>query len=130
MFGRLFNDFFTFDESQKFGSPTYTPPMDIVEKQDSYLVIVEVPGTSKDNLKVTFHGNVLNVEGYRPRLPEEEQTDKFHHSEIYFGPFKRSIEFPQGTVSLQGIDSYYQQGFLYISIPKKVVRKIEIKVED
>lgn len=126
-------DFFDLGSQKRFASTYYRPPMDVFETQEKYIVTVEIPGISKENIKLILEGNLLRLEGFRPRNPlcDEECIDiTFVHSEIHYGYFKRKVEFPHGVIDRDGIKSRYSNGFLIIEIPKKRPKEIEIQLED
>ena len=127
-----FEEFFGGGTSKRFASTYYRPPMDVIETDDRYVVTMEIPGLSKDNIKIVLEGNLLRIEGYRPRNPlcDEEKNATFVHSEIHYGHFQRKVEFPHGTIDRESIKSKYSNGFLIIDVPKKKPKEIEIELED
>lgn len=136
MFGNPFEEFEEFFDTgsqKRFASTFYRPPMDVIETKNKYIITVEIPGLSKDNIRLTLEGNILKIEGFRPRNPiegEESSNVSFVHSEIHYGHFQRRIEFPHGIIDRDEVKSRYTNGFLIIEIPKKKPKEIEIKLED
>ena len=128
-----FEEFFDTASQKMFASTFYRPPMDIIETKEKYVITVEIPGLAKENIKLVLEGNILKIEGFRPRDPvcDEENTNaSFVHSEIHYGHFKRRVEFPNGIIDADAIQSRYTNGFLIIEIPKKQPKEIEIQLED
>ncbi len=128
-----FEEFFNTSSQKRFASTYYRPPMDVVETDEKYVVTVEIPGLSKENIRLILEGNLLKIEGFRPRSPvcdEENVNVSFVHSEIHYGHFQRKVEFPHGIIDRDGIKSRYSNGFLVIEIPKKKPKEIEIKLEE
>jgi len=71
----------------------FFPPSDVVEKEDSYVIAIDLPGVKKEDVTMDLHQNKLTVAGTRkPRyLPEqkpaeekkeEKETDKMEEEEI------------------------------------------------
>ena len=69
----------------------FFPPSDVVEKQDSYVIAIDLPGVKKEDVTMDLHQNKLSVSGSRkPRyLPEEkpqeekkDEGDKMEDDEI------------------------------------------------
>lgn len=127
-----FEEFLGGGAAKRFASTYYRPPMDVIETQERYVITIEIPGLSKENIRIVLEGNLLRIDGYRPRNPlcDEEESTTFVHSEIHYGHFQRKLEFPHGVIDREGIKSKYVNGFLIIEVPKKKPREIEIKLED
>ena len=55
----------------------FFPPSDVVEKQDSYVIAIDLPGVKKEDVTMDLHQNKLSVSGSRkPRyLPEEKPQE-------------------------------------------------------
>ena len=62
---RMFENFLqggTTDDST-YGPTIWTPAVDILEREDEYLVKVELPGVNKDDVKITLESNILTIRG-------------------------------------------------------------------
>ena len=86
-----------FDESLARGrpddpkpSPTWTPTADVYEAPDSYVVQVELPGLSEEDIDIRVKENRLVVKGVR-RLAASTRPDSFHRMERSYGPFELSL---------------------------------------
>jgi HSP20 family protein len=102
----------------------WRPPTDILEKEDAYLVVVEVAGMRGSEFSVTCDGQVLAVRGVRP---EGEQVKAYHQMEITYGEFVTELELP-APVNTEAIKATYADGFLRIVLPK--ARSTSIPIED
>lgn len=106
------------------------PRCDINENDKAYLLKMEVPGLSKDQIKIDLHDNYLTVSGERREEKTEKSKDeRTHRSEIQYGSFLRSFTFPVG-VDGEKTEARYENGVLNLTIPKKAVagaRQIPIK---
>lgn len=111
----------------KTNKETFSPLCDFEETDANYLLKIDVPGISKDNIKVEVLNNQLVVSGER----KEEMTKetKFRHvEEIYHGRFQRVFSIPTNA-TLDKIEASYNEGVLRIILPKTtVVKSREIKV--
>ncbi|MCB0282152.1 MAG: Hsp20/alpha crystallin family protein [Calditrichae bacterium] len=106
------------------------PTMDIEETDSEFIVTAEVPGMKKEDIKITFENNYLNVSGEK-KAKKDHKSDNFHQVERRYGKFSRSVGIPSG-VMLDKISAEYEQGILHIHIPKAEEakpRQIEIKVK-
>ena len=56
----------------------FFPPSDVVEKDDSYLIAIDLPGVKKEDITMDLHQNKLSVSGTRkPKyLPDETPKDE------------------------------------------------------
>jgi HSP20 family protein len=104
------------------GGRFWTPPVDIYETEDNLLVKCEISGVKAEDLQVSLSpgDRVLTIGGMRMELPDERVgRQRCHQLEIYFGPFERSIQLPQGVpVDREGLSAIYKDGFLVVMLPK------------
>ena len=68
----------------------WTPAVDVYETGDSILVVVELPGTSPEDIEVAMHGDVLLVSGIRRNFSPPDGRI-CHHMEMHRGRFFREI---------------------------------------
>jgi len=104
------------------------PAVDIAETKDDFVVKVEVPGMSKDDLKIKMQENVLTVQGEK-KQESESKDQNYHRIERSFGSFCRSFRLPS-MVKADKIEANYKDGILSIKLPKAEEAKskeIEIK---
>jgi len=94
---------------------TWSPPVDVRETEESYVVTVELPGLSKDDVAITLDGNVLKLAGER-RL-ERDAKEELHRIERSYGSFTRAFSMPS-QVSSENIAAEFQSGLLTIMVPK------------
>jgi HSP20 family protein len=65
----------------------------------------DLPGVSKDQIKIDLHENTLTVSGERKTERKEGDAEsKKHVSEVYYGSFMRSFTFPQ-TVDPERVEA-------------------------
>jgi HSP20 family protein len=107
----------------------WTPAVDIREQNDAYLVEVELPGLSKDDVKITMENNILTIQGEKKQEKEEKRGD-YHRTERVYGSFQRSFTLPS-SVKNDKIEAQYKNGILTVTLPKVEEAKpkaIEVKV--
>jgi HSP20 family protein len=103
--------------------------VDIREQNDAYLVEVELPGLSKDDVKITMENNILTVQGEK-KQEKEEKRGNYHRTERVYGSFQRSFTLPS-SVKNEKIEAQYKNGILTVTLPKVEEAKpkaIEVKV--
>lgn len=119
MFGSAFNRFRRSDDLGKlFGDPLFSPAINIEDKEDHYLVTVDLPGTEDSRVDVKIDGQTLIVSGSVQSESRQEEKGKMLREERRSGKFERSLTLP-GPVQADQIKSRNKKGVLYIEIPKK-----------
>jgi HSP20 family protein len=120
----------TWRNSQRYaaatGSPEWAPAVDISERDDAYLVTVELSGVKPGDVEMTFEDSLLTIQGERHSLNAD--GEKVHRAERRYGPFRRSITLPS-HVDANKIEASAQDGVLQVRVPKaKDVRAKRIEV--
>ena len=123
-FDRLFDGFMT----RGLAEAAFTPAIDIDEGADDFTVLVDLPGVSQKDVKVSLMGDTLTIRGERKR-GEVHKDRNAHRIERTYGAFERIFTF--GTpVKNEGIHARYRDGVLEVVVPKAEeakVREIEIQ---
>jgi len=113
------------------GSGSYwTPEMDAWETEQAFVVQLDLPGVTRDQVDVTFDRNTLTIRGTRlATIPQAEQGElRVFFAERAPGAFIRTLRFPQ-YVEASRIDASFTNGVLTVTVPKAEAakpRKIEI----
>lgn len=109
---------------------TWTPAIDVYEDENAYLIKLELPEVSREDVKVNFHDNTLSVSGER-RFENEDKRESYHRVERNYGQFYRSFTLPP-NVNVEAINAQFKDGMLRLTIPKKEEAKpkqIQINVQ-
>ena len=104
-------------------SYAWSPPTDVYETEASYVVRIEVAGMRQSDFSIDVEDNFLVISGVRSEAPERRT---YHQMEIRFGEFSSAIEIPTGA-DVSKAEADYEDGFLYVIIPKLTPTKINIK---
>jgi HSP20 family protein len=96
----------------------FTPPVDVHETEEEYLVKIDLPGVKSADVNVEVNDNVLSISG--SRVADETGTAQL--VERPFGTFTRTLTLPQGVDS-DSIEAGYHDGVLELRIPKPAERK-------
>ena len=101
--------------TKEFQNKSTYPVYDIFYDQEILLIIIEIPGVEKENIKLDFFNNILTIKGKKNKL-----TDKhLYQGEIYYGTFERNIQLPISITSKQNVKIDTKNGLLIISIDVK-----------
>lgn len=121
---RMLHTFFPHEHRVR--SRVWRPPTDVYETDDAIIVKIEVAGMTPDDFHISFEDRVLTVSGSR------EDCDaklSYHCLEVPYGEFRVEV-FLAGTFELDRIEARYENGFLYISLPKsKQELRVPIRVQ-
>ena len=91
---------------------------DIEEKDDKFLVAVEMPGIKKENIKVSLNEGTLKVSYKQDEAKEENNNKHFIKKERFVSEGERS--FYLGDVDNTKVDASLENGVLNIVVPKAV----------
>jgi len=94
----------------------WTPRADVVEYEDRFEILLDLPGIPRKELTIAFEGETLEVSGERSSEGKPEGC-AYYRCERATGPFSREFRFPS-LVSASGISATLQQGVLKVSVPK------------
>lgn len=107
----------------------WSPAVDIKETDKEYLVRAELPGLSREDVKVTLENSLLTIEGER-RQEKEEKDERVHRVERFYGSFCRSFTLPEDA-NATAIRAESKDGILTVHVPKLAIEKakaVQIKV--
>lgn len=102
-------------------SSIWSPPTDVYETEENYVIKVEVAGMRDEDFDVAFENNILMIGGYRSDLNERRA---YHQMEIRYGKFEIAVEIPV-VVDMEKATAEYKDGFLMIMLPKTDVKQAE-----
>lgn len=120
---QFFNDF----DKALTNKNDFAPAVDIVEEKEDYVLRAELPGVSKENIKIEVKENRLTLSG-KKESAWADKSGEYRYVESSYGSFARTFELPR-NVSGEAIKAEYQNGVLSLRIPKAkeaLSRTIEI----
>ena len=107
---------------------SWAPQVDILETEDGFRVVADVPGVKPEDIEISLHKGVLTVKGNRDTVTKDS-NETFSRRERIRGSFVRQFNLPESaneeTVSAKSVN-----GVLEITIPKAERKSpISISVE-
>jgi HSP20 family protein len=129
-FDRLFDDFLSTGETSSTAKreSDWLPACDIQEAEGHFLVSLEVPGISKDQIKLEVVDHRLRVTGERKADTKMEKDGRWY-SERSYGRFERSFALPE-NVDAERLEARFDNGILQVFIPKaELAKPREIKIQ-
>jgi HSP20 family protein len=111
------------------GVATLTPKVNTREGEFAYHIDVDMPGISKEDIRIDIKENVLTISGERRHKEEVKEAD-YYRMESRFGTFSRSFTLPD-NIDTENIEASADNGVLEVVIPKlenqEVVKSIAVK---
>jgi HSP20 family protein len=104
----------------------WTPPVDIEETDDAYVIEAELPGVKETDVSIEHAGNEISVTG---ELKERERKGVVRRQTRRTGRFEYRVRLPE-QVDPDKIDAKPEGGVLTVRVPKSQRaqrRRIEVK---
>lgn len=110
----------------------WAPPLDVIEREDRYVIRAEVPGLEAKDIEVSVTGSTLTLRGHKASERREDDDGSVVRAERRFGSFLRTIELP-AAVETEGVTASCKKGILEIVLTKKEdarAKAIRVEVQD
>ena len=117
----LFDDFFEDDFFPR--KERNLMKTDIREKDDKYLVDVDLPGFEKENINLSLENGYLNIHAKVEKNEENGKKEKYFRRERFFGECSRSFYVGE-DIKEEDIHAEFKNGILKLEIPKKDQKKL------
>lgn len=129
---RLVNSVFSNDNARETSlyRGTWNPAVDISEDDNNFYLHVDLPGLTREDVKVKYDEGTLAITGER-KSGSEEKNINYHRVERVSGKFERSFRITSRVLP-EKIAADFQNGVLSITLPKAEEvkpREIEVKVK-
>ena len=108
------------------GPSGWTPPVDVFETHDRFVVMVELPGLTQDDVQLQHHEGRLTISGVRRE--RDSPCEQFHRIERGHGSFSRTFQLPV-PIDAERITADLRDGVLTVTCPKaddRSARRIHI----
>ena len=99
-------------------TPSWEPPVNVVETDESLWVISALPGVLAERMEVRLEGRELIIAGERP-LPQCCEDGELKIWEIPLGRFERRVSLVGGEKTLSVGKTSLQDGLLIIELRKR-----------
>jgi HSP20 family protein len=107
----------------------WAPDVEILERPDQLVVRADLPGLTKDDVKVNVTDDMLTFEGER-KEEKETKREGYYRSERTYGAFYRSIPLPEG-VKTEKVEATFKNGVLEVTLPwmkeAKKAKMVDVK---
>jgi HSP20 family protein len=107
----------------------WMPQVEVLKSNGELKVKADLPGLTKDDVKVELTETALTISGER-KEEKEEKREGFYRSEMNYGRFFRQIPLPEGATTDKA-NATFRNGVLEVTVPvtkaASHTRKLEIK---
>ena len=115
LLGDLFDDtFFNKSESKLMRT-------DIKERENDYVIDIDLPGYDKENIKVKVNDGYLTIEA-KTKGSDYEKDGKYVRKERYFGECSRSFYIGE-NIKTEDVKAKFTNVILSLQVPKKEEQK-------
>ncbi|MCR5706468.1 MAG: Hsp20/alpha crystallin family protein [Acholeplasmatales bacterium] len=98
---------------------------DVIEYENGYEVLSDIPGVSKEMIKISFDESTLNIEVSKK---EDGGNADYKLCERNHAFAKKTIYF-DNEIDSEKAEAKYENGVLTIYLPKKPKKTTEIKID-
>jgi len=98
-------------------SDSLVPRLDVIERENDYLVRTEIPGASKDDIEVAVENGVLTISAETKSATEQKEGERVIRQERRYGRYVRSLRLDK-TVEEKKVHANYKDGVLELTLPK------------
>ena len=102
-------------QADRRGDSGWTPPADVSETEDSFVVVAELPGVRRADVDVAATADTLTIRGHRPDPGCEPAC--YVRLERGHGQFVRRFTFPS-RLAVDAVQADMKDGILVVTLPK------------
>lgn len=107
----------------------FSPKSNTRESENAYHLEMDLPGLSKEDIKIDLNDKTLTIYGER-NIKNEIKEEDYYKVESSFGKFQRQFTLPE-NVDVENISANAKDGVLEIILPKteECTKKKSIKIK-
>ena len=98
---------------------TTVPAVNVRENDDEYIIEVAAPGMKKDDFRVNLDNNELTITSEHKEEKKDEKKGQYSRREFSYQSFCRTFTLPENLVNGDKISAKYEDGILWLKLPKK-----------
>lgn len=106
------------------------PVVDLYEGEEEVVLKAEVPGLSKEDIKIDLTDSMVTISGEKKK-EEQVKEEAYTYSERSYGSFSRILQLPCGVKSDKA-KATFKNGILEVKLPKTEdakKRHVTVKIE-
>ena len=122
----MLDDFFSDDFMPKRSLVRDTFKVDVVEKENEYVIEADIPGVQKEEISLDIHDGQMRISIEREEKVDEENKNYIHKERRYCS-MSRGIYL--GDASPEDIKAKLDNGVLTITVPKAKKQEVKSRIE-
>jgi len=95
----------------------WRPPISMWEGRGEVWISADLPGVTRDQVRVSVNRNMLELHGTRPSRTTTDGASELRYTEQMYGKFRRMIPLPTG-LALDQLQAQMRSGVLEIRVPR------------
>jgi HSP20 family protein len=108
----------------------WSPRIDVLERDGNLVLRADLPGLTKEDVKVEVTDDLVTIQGERKQEKKEER-EGYGYSECSYGTFFRSVPLPAGAEAAKAT-AEFKNGVLEVVVPTpalggKKARRLEVR---
>lgn len=115
-FNSLFDEFFN-EFPARTESRLHVPAVNVHETENAFEMELNVPGRKKEDFKINLENGQLTI-SFEKKEENTANGAKTLRREFSYQSFKRSFNLDE-TIDTENIQAKYENGILYLTLPKK-----------
>jgi len=124
---RLFDD--AWRRSDATEPRSWYPAVDLAETENEFKIVAELPGLTRDDVKITVNDDVITLRGTK-QSETISNEDNWSQVERTYGAFERSFRLG-GSVDKSKVKARFENGVLTVVLPKsEESRPREISIDN
>lgn len=111
---------------------SWQPPIDLVEHEEQFRLVIELPGVEAADVHLELRDQVLVIRGSKRRPSGEPRGRRFHVMERFVGTYQLRVELPRPILPANS-RARLANGVLEVVLPKMVERRhrvFEIPIDE
>ena len=96
-------------------APGWTPPVDLFEIADCFVLTIEVPGLAREHIDIHAEESRIVIRG--ERVGTQAPCEQYHRVERGHGRFSRAFMLPE-PIDVDSVSAELNDGLLTVTIPK------------
>ncbi len=95
---------------------SFSPSCEVTEDKAHYFFKLDLPGLTKDLVKIEIHDKELSISGER-KEEKKEESKRSHLCETTYGSFLRSFTLPS-NIDAEKVEAKFENGVLTVTVAK------------
>ena len=105
-------------QAQPNQATTWIPNVDVCERADEIVILVEMPGIDRSDMQVAWYEGALIISGVKRQRPTGRDVAKYLCVERTYGHFRREIQI-KIPIDYKNAKAELKNGLLRIHLPKR-----------